>query len=453
MKRLTVEEIQDRLALKGISLIEYAGTIRGISKFKCNNGHEWLAVGREVISSGGGCRKCYEERSHVSHEDVNKRLEDRGIKCIAYGGSMRSVSTFKCGEGHMWSAITSNVVSKTGCPECRKYTVEKINKRLRSRGLRCLSYAGNVKGDSYFECNNGHKWVTTLKIILQDKGCPQCAAMGASSKGENEVADFLSEAGASIIRNSRGVIAPLELDILIPERRVAIEFNGVYWHSEKAGVSKNYHLNKRLRCEDAGLRLISVRSDLWRDKKEVIKRVIANAAGIGSFGQKRIGARKCNIISVNKKIAWQFCEDNHVQGGAKSTHAYGLENNGVIVAVLTVLYWRKKKEWELVRFCTSCAVQGGLSRLWRHVTGALDIEKAFTYTDRDLFTGASYASAGFKFKSTTVGFRITDGTNTESRQKWSKAPEGLTQTEWYEREKVSRIWDSGQDKWEWVKGA
>lgn len=453
MKRLTVEEIQDRLALKGISLIEYAGTIRGISKFKCNNGHEWLAVGREVISSGGGCRKCYEERSHVSHEDVNKRLEGRGIKCIAYGGSMRSVSTFRCGEGHMWSAITSNVVSKTGCPECRKYTVEKINKRLRSRGLRCLSYAGNVKGDSYFECNNGHKWVTTLKIILQDKGCPQCAAMGASSKGENEVADFLSEAGASIIRNSRGVIAPLELDIFIPERRVAIEFNGVYWHSEKAGVSKNYHLNKRLRCEDAGLRLISVRSDLWRDKKEIIKRVIANAAGIGSFGRQRIGARKCNIISVNKKIAWQFCEDNHVQGGAKSTHAYGLEHNGVIVAVLTVLYWRKKKEWELVRFCTSCAVQGGLSRLWRHVTGALDIEKAFTYTDRDLFTGASYASAGFKFKSTTVGFRITDGTNTESRQKWSKAPEGLTQTEWYEREKVSRIWDSGQDKWEWVKGA
>lgn len=452
MRRLTVEEIQDRLALKGISLVKYAGTIRGVSKFKCNNGHEWLAVGREVISSGGGCGKCYEERSHSSHEDVGKRLEGRGIKCVAYGGSMRSVSTFECGEGHIWSAITSNVVSKTGCPECRKYTVEKINKRLSNRGIQCLSYAGSVKGDSEFKCKNGHKWTTTLKIILQDKGCPQCAAMGASSREENEVADFLSELGEHTIRNSRGVIPPLELDIVVPERRVAIEFNGVYWHSEKAGVSKNYHINKRLRCEDAGFRLISVRSDLWRDKKEIIKRIITNALGT-SCGRQRIGARNCNIISVDKKTAWQFCDDNHVQGGAKSTYAYGLEYNGEIIAVLTVLYWRKKKEWELVRFCTSCVVQGGLSRLWKHATETLGIEKAYTYTDRDLFTGGAYASAGFKFKSTTVGFRITDGTNTESRQKWGKAPDGLTQTEWYEREKVSRIWDSGQDKWEWVKGA
>ena len=43
--------------------------------------------------------------------------------------------------------------------------------------------------------------------------------------------------------------SPLELDIYIPSHNLAIEFDGLYWHSEIHKPS-NYHLNKTELCEE-----------------------------------------------------------------------------------------------------------------------------------------------------------------------------------------------------------
>ena len=40
----------------------------------------------------------------------------------------------------------------------------------------------------------------------------------------------------------------LEKDVYIPDY-LALEFNGLYWHSE-FGKDKNYHLNKTLLCKE-----------------------------------------------------------------------------------------------------------------------------------------------------------------------------------------------------------
>ena len=58
--------------------------------------------------------------------------------------------------------------------------------------------------------------------------------------------------------NTRKIIKPLELDFYIPNLKLAIEFNGTYWHSKNAGKDIKYHLNKSLLCREKGIRLIHI---------------------------------------------------------------------------------------------------------------------------------------------------------------------------------------------------
>ena len=60
-----------------------------------------------------------------------------------------------------------------------------------------------------------------------------------SSSPEKDIINFLNI--SNIKNNIRSIISPYELDIYLPEYKLAIEYNGLYWHSKK---SKNYHLNK-----------------------------------------------------------------------------------------------------------------------------------------------------------------------------------------------------------------
>lgn len=61
-----------------------------------------------------------------------------------------------------------------------------------------------------------------------------------------------------ILFNTKSIIYPYELDIYLPDIKLAIEFNGIYYHSIYHGTSKEYHLNKSLRCREKGIRLIHI---------------------------------------------------------------------------------------------------------------------------------------------------------------------------------------------------
>lgn len=62
----------------------------------------------------------------------------------------------------------------------------------------------------------------------------------------------------AIKSNTRKIITPLELDIYLPELKIAIEYNGTYWHSSKNNKNIAYHLNKSLLCRKLGIRLIHI---------------------------------------------------------------------------------------------------------------------------------------------------------------------------------------------------
>ena len=84
-----------------------------------------------------------------------------------------------------------------------------------------------------------------------------------------------------IIINTKKIITPYELDIYIPEKQLAIEFNGNYYHTTN-NIDKKAHYNKSKLCEEKGIRLIHIFEYEWNNERQrpILENIIKSALGI-----------------------------------------------------------------------------------------------------------------------------------------------------------------------------
>ena len=74
--------------------------------------------------------------------------------------------------------------------------------------------------------------------------------------------------------NSRKFIKPYELDIVLPELKLAIEFNGDYWHEEGVNKPIGYHAMKTNMCKEINFKLIHIWEHDWINEKEHVKNIL-----------------------------------------------------------------------------------------------------------------------------------------------------------------------------------
>lgn len=107
-----------------------------------------------------------------------------------------------------------------------------------------------------------------------DKYLPRCLICYPKYKGfsnkEIELFNFCKKYNDNIIKSDRCIIYPYELDIVIPDKKLAIEFNGNFYH-DITHINDNYHLNKIIKCNKKGYRLIHIWEDEWDNNKKEIK--------------------------------------------------------------------------------------------------------------------------------------------------------------------------------------
>lgn len=121
---------------------------------------------------------------------------------------------------------------------------------------------------------HGEFW-QTASDHLQGKGCAKCSKK--VSKGEIEIKNYLEENGLNVETRVRNIIPPYELDLYIPDKRIAIEYDGLIWHSDKFGKDEKYHLRKTELCEEKGIQLIHIFEDEWKFKKEEVLTKLNNS--------------------------------------------------------------------------------------------------------------------------------------------------------------------------------
>lgn len=320
-----------------------------------------------------------------------------------------------------------------------------------------VNEASNFLGVSSFTIHKAHKKYN-LNII------------SPYSSYETALAFWLTKNNINFIPNTKKIISPLELDFYLPEYNLAIEFDGLYWHSESAGKDKNYHLNKTKLCKDQNIRLVHIFEDEWMDKKEICLDILSRILGIN---QQKIYARKCIIKELSNNECKEFLNNNHLQGYTSATINLGVYYKNELVQLLTFKHSRynKKIEWENIRQCNKIGFQiiGGLQKLWKYFLKKYNPKSVVSYCDLRWFVGNSYSSLSFSLdhisgpqywyikrikrfhrslfiKKHCIKYAMEITNLTE--EELSKFTEKYIAKEIL---KLEKIWDCGQQTWYWYQ--
>lgn len=242
--------------------------------------------------------------------------------------------------------------------------------------------------------------------------CTKLNPVGFTNKNtgpEQFVRDVLDAHSIKYITNDRGTIGK-ELDIYIPDLGIAIECNGVYWHSTEFKHPK-YHYEKFKLCEAYGIRLLTIWEDQIVNKPDIVKSLILNKIG---KTETRIWARKCEVVEVEPAVAQQFLLSNHIQGRCQSKVRLGLKYNDRLVALMcfnkrSKLSGSKQtdvNEWELIRFCNliNTAVVGGAGKLLKYFIKNYHPTKITSFSSNDISDGNLYKQLGFRKGRTNIGY-------------------------------------------------
>jgi hypothetical protein len=311
---------------------------------------------------------------------------------------------------------------------------------------------------------------------LNGTGCPRCSIEKRVSVGENEVADYLESLGLVVERGRRDIIAPKELDMFIPEKNLAVEYDGAFFHSDLV-KDKSYHYEKHRQCAEKGIRLIRVLDLVWAERQDQVKSLLANAVGSRSDTRK-VNARSCDIEQVKVGGLRDCFDAYHIQGHVYTASlALGLFYENEIVAAMTFSKGgnqrgaaRRGKEavWTLSRYATSCVVRGGFQKLLKRGREIIGPDKdIISFSMNDYFQGGSYEKAGF-VREEEVGpdYQVYHRkTGLLPKSHWARKniparlaeigvdggfnPEMDERTEWGVQNEVGaiRVWDSGKIRW------
>jgi hypothetical protein len=282
------------------------------------------------------------------------------------------------------------------------------------------------------------------------------------SQGERDICKILTDCNIAFICNARDIIPPLELDIFLPDYNIAIEFNGVYWHSELQGINSKYHLTKTLRCKQLNIRLIHIFDSEWQIHSDIVRSRILSILQKNST----IFARKSKIVSVSNSKAIEFFNNTHIQGYTSAKINLGLEYNNELVAVMSFgkSRFNKHVEWELIRYSNKLnySVVGGAGKLFNNFIKNYDPTSVISYSDKRWNTGELYLQLGFKYSHSSSPnyfyFNINYPNTLISRQQFQKHKlknilevfdENLSEWQNMINNNYDRIWDCGNDVFIW----
>lgn len=379
-----------------------------------------------------------------------------------------------CPDHGEFEQYLANHLQGRGCRTCKAEATKKL---FTVSDEEFFSRARKVHGERYtyfsvtrpesgktsfsLACPEHGEYEQTTNDHLNGSGCPAC--VGRVSKPNLEIQAFITSLGQ--VSELEYPIGGKSLDIVVLDKKLAIEYNGNYWHSTEYRLP-NTHATKTKLAREKGFRLLHIHSHEWRDKREVCERIIAAALGVV---KERVFARKLQVRPVDRATGDAFLGRYHIQGKPRQGDYIGLYSDK-LVAVMSFSYntsnRRQAAEVDLVelnRYATSCSVVGGFSKLlqaWLRLNRS--VVQVVSYSDERLYTGEVYAKAGFVKKHTTAPdymylerSNVPDNLHHKSKYQKSKLQQrfgkefchGKTEKEITEAAGIYRVYDCGKTKW------
>lgn len=260
--------------------------------------------------------------------------------------------------------------------------------------------------------------------------------------------------------SDRSILKTHELDIVNHTKKLAIEYCGLYWHSEQAGKDSSYHQNKFIKCKEAGYKLLTI---FETDDENKVHSLLKTCLNLNT----RLYARNCVSKQISKTIANEFNKNHHLSSSVGATIHYGLYHEEELVMVLSMgkSRFNKSYEYECTRMTSHSefTVVGGASKLFSAFIKDHDPSSIITYADLRFGTGEVYRKCGFKENKITppnYWYFNTSYDRLYSRVAFQKhklskmlSIYDSSKTEYQNMldNKWDRIWDCGNGSYVWVR--
>lgn len=459
-----------------------------VAEWKCSSGHIWYVSVRNRFKSKGavtGCPYCSGRKAVrgandllTTHPLIAQEWKDKkDVQDFSYGSGYKATWECDACQQEYTASIANRAIHGKGCPYCSgRSAIPGISDLKTTHPAlaeewdddKDISTIGAGSGyKAQWKCSEGHSWKASVCNRAREKRssrCPMCSAEKSTSIPEMEIMEYVKHLLPSdeIIGSDRSLIHPFEIDIYVPGKNFAIEFNGVYWHSENAGKDKFYHLKKHQMCREKGVRLFTVWEDDYRRNPDLVRSMIAHKLGVSV--KSTTYARKTRFCSLSTREGSSFMDENHLQQSHRASKYYGLRSkfDDELIAVMGVKCSKKKGEVEITRFATTNSVPGGFSKLLENVLLEYEkdsVSKFVSYSHNDHSWGEVYKKNGFTMThSGSPGYFYLVNSQREHRLSYSPKrfrerddlifEEGKTERELAELNDLNRIWDSGSTRWE-----
>lgn len=315
----------------------------------------------------------------------------------------------RCKEHGVFLQSPTRHLAGRGCQKCggsKLQTTEELIQRASAVHAGKYDYSmvpNTAKGADEVQiiCPEHGVFVQRLKYHTARKyGCIRC---GQRSKPEDCIAEFLSQY-TRVERRNRKILAPKEVDIWLPEHRIAIEHHRLYWHSqERVG---NLHREKWEMATKLGVRLIQIFEDEWLKRRQVVEgRLLALIGECESYN-----ARKLTLRNAPNADARALLDLTHTQGvGSATPISIGLYEGGTLVALGVFGQARVgavapigDNGWEVLRYASLGRVRGGFGKILKAFERETHPDYVVSYCDLRYGDGSLYAATGFTLESITA---------------------------------------------------
>lgn len=170
-------------------------------------------------------------------------------------------------------------------------------------------------------------------------------------------------------------------------------YNGLYWHSERAGKDEKYHYEKWLKCHNAGIHLLTVWEDEWVNKQEIVKSHIKHI--LGMCDMRKVFARQTYVKVLSEEQARLFLNDYHIQGFVDSSIYLGMFEKDMNSLIAVASFVKFGDDYVLSRYATSSNIDGGFSKIISYFEKNYSYDQLVTYVDRSFSDGILYKNNGW----------------------------------------------------------
>lgn len=206
------------------------------------------------------CRRQFTYQAQFSR--IQQRLSEFGFSMVGEFKSYHEKFRVRCAQDHEWDTSLENLLyNYSGCPFCYGNTApHDLRADLAKYGYVYLS--GDYV-DKFFmirtNCKSGHENIKPWWAYQNGTGCAQCNSQRGASESERELAGRLHQLGLVVSLNAHH--RKNELDCVFGHNR-AVEFCGVYYHSDQVRKKPYGHTEKLLQTK-SHYRLFTVFEDEW----------------------------------------------------------------------------------------------------------------------------------------------------------------------------------------------